>query len=70
MERNLQLDWSAIVQEAIKRRKEQRLTQKDLAIMAEVSRPVVIKFERQEGNITLESAFRILWVLGLVPRKP
>ena len=66
MERNIQLDWPAIVEEAIKRRKESRLTQKQLAVLAGVSKPTLVRFEHQEKNITLKSAFAILKMLGLV----
>jgi transcriptional regulator with XRE-family HTH domain len=67
MERNLQLDWPGLVQEAVSRRKEQGLTQKQLAVLADVSGPTVNRFERQQGNITLKSAFAILHMLGLMP---
>ena len=66
MERDIQLDWSSLVNAAIQRRKQQRLTQKDLAIIAKVSKPTVIKFEKQGGNITLDAAFAILRALGLL----
>jgi transcriptional regulator with XRE-family HTH domain len=66
MERNIQLDWDIIVEEAINRRITQKLSQEQLALIARVSKPTIIKFERQEGNITLESAFSILRVLGLI----
>ena len=65
MERNLQLDWPSLVSEAIRRRKQQRLTQKDLALAAGVSKPTIVKFENQ-GNITLHAAFAILQTLGLL----
>ena len=60
MERYIQLDWPAIVEEAISRRKQSRLTQKQLAVLAGVSGPTVTRFERQEKNITLKSTFAIL----------
>jgi len=66
MERQLQLNWSALVEEAIKRRKANRLTQKQLAVLAGVSGPTVTRFERQQQNITLQSAFAILKMLGLL----
>lgn len=66
MERNLRLDWRAFVQEAIKRRKEQKLTQKQLAVLAGVSGPTVNAFEQGKDSITLKSAFKILGVLGLL----
>lgn len=66
MERNIQIDWTAIVKEAIKRRKKSKLTQLQLAKLAGVSKPTVIKFEHQETNITLHSVFSILRVLALL----
>lgn len=66
MERNIQLDWSAIVEKAIERRKQQGLTQEQLAVLSGVSKPTIIRFERQEKNIMLNSAFSILKILGLI----
>lgn len=66
MERQLQLNWQAIVKEAIKRRKESKLTQKQLATLAAVSGPTVARFEKFEKNITVQSAFAILGTLGLL----
>jgi len=63
---NVQLNWPAIVEEAIIRRKASKLTQKQMAVLAEVSGPTVTRFERQEKNITLESAFKILRAVGLL----
>jgi transcriptional regulator with XRE-family HTH domain len=65
MERNIRLNWQGLIQEAIKRRKEQRLTQKQLAVLAGVSSPTVNSFEQGKTNITLESALKILRQLGL-----
>ena len=66
MERNLQLDWSSFVEEAVRRRKAQNLTQKQLAVLAGVCGPTVNRFEQRNGNITLKSAFAILKTLGLI----
>lgn len=65
MERNLRLDWPSFVEEAIKRRKAQNLTQKKLAVLADVSGPTVNRFEQKKTNMTLESALKILRCLGL-----
>lgn len=65
MERNLHLNWEALVAEAITRRKQQRLTQKQLAVLAQVSGPTVNTFEQGKTNITLASAIKILSCLGL-----
>jgi len=65
MERNLRLDWQRLVEEAITRRKEQKLTQKTLAVPAGVSGPTVNAFEHQRTSITLESALKILKCLRM-----
>ena len=65
MERNLRLDWQDLVEEAVTRRKEQKLSQKKLAVLARVSGPTVNDFEQQRTTITLESALKILRCLGM-----
>ena len=37
MERNIRLDWQELVEEAISRRKQQKLTQKKLAVLGRVA---------------------------------
>ena len=66
MERNIRLNWALLVKEAIKRRKERKISQRRLATIAEVSQPTVSRFEQQEEDIQLSSALKILGVLGLV----
>lgn len=65
MERNIRLNWQGLIEEAIKRRKQQRLTQKQLAVLAGVSGPTVNSFEQGKTSITLASALKILTCLGL-----
>jgi len=65
MERNIRLNWQAFVEEAIKRRKEQRLTQEQLAAIAGISKPTLNSFEQGKTTITLENAIKILKTLGL-----
>lgn len=65
MERNLRLDWQALVKEAVTRRKEQKLSQKGLAVLAGISKPTLNSFEQGKTTITLESALKILRSLGL-----
>ena len=65
MERNLFLNWQALVKEAVARRKQQKLTQKQLAVLCQVSGPTVNAFEQGKTNIKLESALKILTALGL-----
>jgi len=66
MERNLRLDWQALVEEAVVRRKQQHLTQKQLAVLAGVSTPTMNTFEQGKTSITLASAMKILGLLGLL----
>lgn len=66
MERNICLNWQDFVKEAITRRKEQKLTQEQLAILAGVSKPTVNSFEQGKTSLTIGSAFKILDVLGLL----
>ncbi len=65
MERNIRLNWSELVEEAVRRRKKQKITQKQLAILAGVSGPTVNRFEQGKTNVTLESCLKILRLLGL-----
>lgn len=65
MERHIRLNWSALVEEAIKRRKEQKLTQEQLAVLAGVSKPTLNSFEQGKTTIKLDSAIKILRMLGL-----
>jgi len=66
MERDIRFNWNAIVEEAIRLRKEQKLNQKQLAALAGVSSPTVVRFERRDKNITLKNAFSIMEALGLI----
>jgi DNA-binding XRE family transcriptional regulator len=65
MDRHIRLNWSALVEEAIKRRKEQKLTQEQLAVLAGVSKPTLNSFEQGKTTIKLDSAIKILRMLGL-----
>jgi len=69
MERNFsthyQLDWPEIVDRARHRRREMKLTQRRLAVVAGVSLPTVVKFEAGE-DLRLSSALAILKVLDMV----
>jgi predicted transcriptional regulator len=66
MERNIRLNWTAIVEEAIRRRKELKLSQRHLAAIANVSQPTVSRFEQCKADIQLSSVFAILEVLGML----
>jgi DNA-binding XRE family transcriptional regulator len=69
MERNVQLDWQGLVKEAIRRRKENKLSQKHLAVIAGINHVSVIKFEKMKENIELKTAFAILRVLGILKKE-
>ena len=69
MEREFKIDWPLFVEEAKKRRKQQRLTQQHLAVLAEISTPTVSRFERGAKDIQLSSVLNILGVLGMAVRR-
>jgi transcriptional regulator with XRE-family HTH domain len=60
-----QLDWPEIVARAKLRRRQMKLTQRRLAVVAGVSLPTVVKFEAGE-DVRLSSALAILKVLDMV----
>ncbi|MFN7538209.1 MAG: helix-turn-helix transcriptional regulator [bacterium] len=60
------LNWPALVEETIRRRKAEKLTQREHAALASVSVPTMAAFERGETTLTLSKAFDILRVVGLV----
>lgn len=60
------LNWSNLVAEAIRRRKQEKLTQKEHAALASVSIPTIVSFDRGERTLSLAKAFDILRVVGLV----
>ncbi|MBY0545510.1 MAG: helix-turn-helix domain-containing protein [Gammaproteobacteria bacterium] len=65
MERNIRLNWPDLVKEAVTRRKAQHLTQEQLAILANVSKPTLNNFEQGKTTITLANALKVLRTLGL-----
>lgn len=60
------IDWRRLVGEAIKRRKAEKLTQREHAALASVSIPTIAAFDRGERTLSLAKAFDILRVVGLV----
>jgi len=64
------LHWQALVDEALRRRKAEGLTQRDHAALAGVSVPTLAAFERGEHSLTLGKAFDILRVVGLLVVEP
>lgn len=65
MERYVRLNWQDVVKQAVKRRKEEKLTQDQLAVLAGVSKPTLNTFEQGHTTLKIESAMKILRVLGL-----
>ncbi|RAZ71807.1 helix-turn-helix domain-containing protein [Mesorhizobium atlanticum] len=60
------LAWQRFVEETIRRRKAEGLTQKEHSALAGVSHPTMAAFERGETTLTLAKALDILRVVGLV----
>ena len=65
MEQHIRLNWPQLVEEAVKRRKQQHLTQEEMAVLAGVSKPTLNGFEQGKTTITLRSVLKILKALGL-----
>ena len=63
------LIWRSVVEEAIKVRKDEGLTQRDLAALAGVTQPTIVKFEKGSTMIRVESALAILGALGLAAER-
>jgi transcriptional regulator with XRE-family HTH domain len=59
------INWLAVVDEAVRLRKKEGLTQAGLASLAGVSRPTVVSFEQGEVNLQFERVIAILEALGL-----
>lgn len=59
------IDWRAVVDEAIRRRKQEGLSQRALAELAGVSPPTVNSFEQGDIRLRLERVIAILQALGL-----
>ena len=59
------LNWQALVARALEVRREEGLTQRELAALAGVTQPTVVKFEKGSTSIRVDSALAILQALGL-----
>ncbi len=59
------LDWGALVRRARERRLAEGMSQRDLAALAGVSVPTVVKLEKGDTSIRLDVALAILTTLGL-----
>lgn len=69
MERKFQFNWPVLVEEAVRRRRGMKLTQKQLASLAKVSTPTISRFENDEKDLQLSSVLAILDVLGMTDKR-
>src|SRR5260370_16744719 len=69
MERDFQINWPLLIEEAIRRRHGMRLTQRQLATLANVSTPTVSRFELAAKDVQLSSVLAILDVLGMTDKR-
>ena len=69
MERKFQLNWSALVEEAVRRRHGLNLSQKQLAALSKVSAPTISRFEQNAKDIQLSTVLAILDVLGMTDKR-
>lgn len=63
------LNWDELVNQAIAIRKEEGLSQRQVADLAGVTAPTIVKFEQRKTSIRVESALAILTALGLAERR-
>jgi len=69
MEREFRLNWTILVEEAVRRRRKLNLTQQQLADLAKVSTPTISRFEQAEKNIQLSTVLAVLDVLGMTDKR-
>lgn len=69
MERQFQINWPALVEEAKHRRKKQKVTQAKLARYCNLSTPTIVRFEKGDTSIQVSTVLTILSVLGLLDRR-
>jgi transcriptional regulator with XRE-family HTH domain len=69
MERDFRLNWTGLVEEAVRRRHRLNLTQKQLASLAKVSAPTISRFEQAEKDIQLSTVLSILDTLGMTDKR-
>ena len=63
------LNWQELVAEALRRRKIEKITQRQHAALAGVSIPTILAFDRCEHTLSLAKTFDILRVVGLVEER-
>jgi transcriptional regulator with XRE-family HTH domain len=69
MERDFQINWPLLIEEATRRRHGLKLTQRQLAMLANVSTPTVSRFELAAKDVQLSSVLAILDVLGMTDKR-
>ena len=69
MEREFRFNWPVLVEEAVRRRRGMKLTQRQLALLAKVSTPTISRFEQAEKDIQLSTILAILDVLGMTEKR-
>jgi transcriptional regulator with XRE-family HTH domain len=69
MERDFRVNWTGLVEEAVRRRHRLNLTQKQLAALAKVSAPTVSRFEQAEKDIQFSTVLAILDTLGMTDNR-
>jgi transcriptional regulator with XRE-family HTH domain len=69
MEREFRLNWTLLVEEAVRRRHGLKLTQKQLAALTKVSTPTISRFEQNDEDIQLHNVLAILDVLGMTDKR-
>ncbi len=65
MERFIRLNWERLVEEAIKRRKQQKLTQEQLAAASGVGRRFIIELESGKPACHLGKSIQVILTLGI-----
>lgn len=63
------IDWPDLVREVRERRVAEGLSQRDLAALAGVSIPTVVKLERGDTSLRVAGALAVLDTLGMTPRR-
>ena len=65
MDHNICFNWQSLITEIKIRRKEQRFTQEQLAILCGVSKPTLNNLEQGKTNITVANVIKITQCLGI-----
>ena len=60
------LNWQLLIDEALRRRKAEKITQREHSALAAVSVPTMAAFEQGDKTLSLAKAFDILRVVGLI----